>query len=128
MDPGGLRIFRQAEQRLAWLDQRQQVLAQNVANADTPGYAARDLKPFAARVDAAMQPARTNAGHLGGGPARAGGARVDRANGETTMNGNRVALDEQLVKVSETEFHQGLTTSLYRKYVNLFRTALGRNG
>jgi flagellar basal-body rod protein FlgB len=128
MDPGGLKIFRHAEQRLNWLDQRQQVLAQNVANADTPGYAARDLKPFAARVDAAMQPARTNAGHLGSGQARSGGARIDRAAGETSMNGNRVALDEQLVKVSETEFHQGLTTSLYRKYVNLFRTALGRNG
>jgi flagellar basal-body rod protein FlgB len=128
MDPGGLRIFRNAQQRLAWLDQRQQVLAQNVANADTPGYAARDLKPFSARLDTAMAQTQSQPGHMAGSPTRQAGARIDRNAGETTLAGNRVALDEQLVKVSETEFHQGLTTSLYRKYVNLFRTALGRSG
>ena len=47
MDPGKLALFRLAEQRLAWLDRRQEVLAQNIANADTPGYAARDLPAFA---------------------------------------------------------------------------------
>ena len=34
------------KQRMSWLSARQNVLAQNVANADTPGYTARYLKPI----------------------------------------------------------------------------------
>ena len=36
-----------AETRLRWLDRRQEVLARNISNADTPGYRARDVTPFA---------------------------------------------------------------------------------
>jgi flagellar basal-body rod protein FlgB len=53
---------------------------------------------------------------------------VQRDRVETTLDGNRVSLDDQLMKVSDTEIHQGLTSSLYRKYLGLFRTALGRTG
>lgn len=131
MDPGRLSLFRLAEQRMEWLDQRQKLLAQNVANADTPGFAPRDLVPFARHLQqrsaSGMAQSRTSAAHLQGA-AQPAGARPDRAVRETTMDGNRVALDEQLMKVSDTEIHQGLTSSLYRKYLGLFRTALGRSG
>jgi flagellar basal-body rod protein FlgB len=131
MDPGRLSLFRLAEQRLDWLDQRQKVLAQNIANADTPGYSPRDLQPFASHLShlaRAAQPARTQPGHLAGASGAPAGARVDRDRQETTLDGNRVALDAQLMKVSDTEIHQGLTSSLYRKYLGLFRIALGRSG
>jgi flagellar basal-body rod protein FlgB len=129
MDPGRLGLFRLAEQRLQWLDQRQKVLAQNIANADTPGYAARDIAPFAAHLpQAAGQPLRTQAGHLAGSGGGLAEARVLRHRHETTLDGNRVALDDQLMRVSDTEIHQGLTSSLYRKYLGLFRIALGRSG
>jgi flagellar basal-body rod protein FlgB len=129
VDPGRLSLFRLAEQRLDWLDRRQKVLAQNIANADTPGYAARDLLPFADRLRAAghVAPARTSKLHLSSGTGPPG-ARTDRHPRETTLDGNRVGLDEQLMKVSDTEIHQGLTTSVYRKYLGLFRIALGRSG
>jgi flagellar basal-body rod protein FlgB len=128
MDPGRLPLFRLAEQRLRWLDQRQQVLAQNIANADSPGYAGRDLRPFAAHLAAApAAQARTQAGHMQGSIGR-DQARRDTKPSETTLSGNRVSLDEQLMKVSDTEIHQGLTSTLYRKYLGLFRTALGRSG
>jgi flagellar basal-body rod protein FlgB len=120
VDPGRLSLFRLAEQRLGWLDQRQKVLAQNIANADTPGFAARDLVPFATHL--------TRTQGVAQGQTASPGARIDRRPRETTLDGNRVALDEQLMKVSDTEIHQGLTSSLYRKYLGLFRTALGRNG
>lgn len=137
MDPGGISLFRLAERRLAWLDQRQKVLAQNIANADTPGYAARDLRPFAERLASASaaaapagQPARTQPGHLpaAGQAGPPGTVRRDRHPPETTLDGNRVSLDDQLMRVSDTEIHQGLTTSLYRKYLGFFRIALGRPG
>ena len=40
------RCFSMLRERMTWLNQRQDVLSQNVANADTPGYVARDLKPL----------------------------------------------------------------------------------
>ena len=46
MDPG-IALFDLADKRLAWVDHRQEVLAQNIANANTPGWLARDLAPFA---------------------------------------------------------------------------------
>ena len=45
MDPSDIGLFRLAEKRLNWIEQRQQVLAQNIANASTPDYKARDLSP-----------------------------------------------------------------------------------
>ncbi len=60
-----------AEQRLAWVDRRQGVLARNIANANTPGWQARDLIPFSAELaNAGLAPTQTNPLHLPGkGPA-----------------------------------------------------------
>ncbi len=118
-----------AERRLAWLDRRQRVLSQNIANADTPGYQARDVAPFGRLLADAAGPdlAITNAAHI----APAGGAlrgRVDRSAIERTPNGNGVSLDEQALRVAETDSQHSLAISLHRKYLALFRTALGRNG
>ena len=118
-----------AERRLGWLDSRQRVLAQNIANADTPGYRPQDVAPFARLLADAAGPdlAVTNAAHL----APAGGAlrgRADRTAMERTPNGNAVSLDEQALRIAETDSQHSLAVSLHRKYLALFRTALGRNG
>jgi flagellar basal-body rod protein FlgB len=44
------------------------------------------------------------------------------------LDGNAVALDEQLTKVADTETTQSLVTSIWRKYVGMFNTALGKSG
>ncbi|MFL1463272.1 flagellar basal body protein [Roseococcus sp. DSY-14] len=117
-----------AERRLAWLDGRQRVLAQNVANADTPGYLPRDVRAFEAvlsRRTAAATLAATDARHLepsGGQLARAGRGGLDVA-----PNGNGVSLEEQAMKIAETDQAHALAMGLHRKYLALFRTALGRN-
>ncbi|MGG5812588.1 flagellar basal body rod protein FlgB [Falsiroseomonas sp. CW058] len=115
-----------AERRLAWLEQRQRVLAQNIANADTPGYQPRDATPFA-RVLAGAQPelARTSPRHLD----TPGGSRTkrDRA-AETAPDGNAVSLDREALKVAETDQAHALALSLHRRWAAMFRTALGRNG
>ena len=61
-------LFALAEQRLAWADQRQAVLAQNVANAATPGFQPSDLPSFASTLAsvASVTPVRTQPGHLAG--------------------------------------------------------------
>lgn len=117
-----------AERRLAWLDRRQRVLAENVANADTPRYLPRDVAPFARLLADAAGPdlAISHARHLA--PKGAGlRARADRSAIERTPNGNAVSLDEQALRIAETDSQHSLAMSLHRKYLALFRTALGRN-
>ena len=87
MTIGSLPIIEMMKQRMQWLTQRQQVLAQNVANADTPGYTARDLKEldFGALVKRSgpvMTPVATQAMHIGSPAAGSGmGFRPGQATG-----------------------------------------------
>jgi flagellar basal-body rod protein FlgB len=116
-----------AERRLAWLDSRQRLLAQNVANADTPGYRPRDAVPFAellARRGSLPGVVTTDARHIMPARARAGemAARVT----ERTPNGNAVSIEEQALRIAETDQAHALAMGLHRKYLGLFRTALGR--
>jgi len=118
-----------AEARLRWLDRRQEVLSRNIANADTPNYRARDLTPFAAQLARARGAdglARTDPRHLAGG-GNAPGTRPDRAT-EVSPDGNAVSLDEQAIKVADTDTAHALAMSLHRRWTGMFRTALGRNG
>lgn len=117
-----------AERRLAWLDARQRLLARNVANADTPGFRPSDAVPFQAvlaRSHAAAGLVTTDARHLM--PARhASLAAEARRVAERTPNGNAVSLDEQAVRIAETDQAHALAMGLHRKYIGLFRMTLGR--
>lgn len=124
MDPTDIGLFRLAEQRLAWVDQRQALLSQNVANANTPGYTPTDLAPFASRLATAMS--ATDPAHFGTGAGRVGLAHVRPH--ERAPDGNAVSLEDQLGKVADTASTQALVANLYRKYASLFRTALGHTG
>jgi flagellar basal-body rod protein FlgB len=139
MSIGELPIFSMMKQRLHWLTERQQVLAQNVANANTPGYEAKDLKEldFGAMVDASgpkLAPVATSAGHIGSPLAGAGaafghargGEVVKQADFETSPSGNSVTLEDQMVKVAQTQMDYEAVTTLYSKSLGLVRIALGR--
>lgn len=117
-----------AERRLAWLDARQRLLAQNVANSDTPGFRPSDAVPFQSllqrhRAGAAM--VATDARHLAPGSASAIAVQ-DRRVAERTPNGNAVSLDQQAIRIAETDQAHALAMGLHRKYIGLFRMALGR--
>jgi flagellar basal-body rod protein FlgB len=136
MDYSDLPLFKLAGRRMNWLNQRQRVLAQNIANADTPNYKPRDLDDasFKALVRAGtgivgVEPVRTNAAHMGAGGMADGDFRVRKQAEvyETNLAGNAVILEEQLIKVSETNMSYRLTANVYSKYVNMFRLALGRS-
>ena len=120
--------IRLAERRLAWADRRLAVLAQNVANADTPEFRPRDVMPFAqALAEARTRPlSRTHALHLAPAGAAAAGARPDRQVGETAPDGNAVSLDREAVRIAETDGAHALAMGLHRAFLGMFRTALGR--
>jgi len=125
MDVGKIGLFQLAEQRLAWSNQRQSVLAQNIANADTPGWKARDIQPFAQQLaTAGTAIARTDPAHLA--PPASAAAAASVARGERSPDGNGIALDDQLAKVTDTESMHDLTGDLYKKYMGFFRLAIGR--
>lgn len=119
--------FGLAARRLAWLDRRQTLLANNIANANTPGYKARDLIPFADmlnRAQFAVVPLRTHGNDLPPLP----DARnfVQLAANESAIDGNDVSLDTQLEAVAATETAQQAATGITTTFVTLYRTALGR--
>ena len=122
----GMGMFDLAERRLAWIDRRQGVLAQNIANANTPGYVAKDLQPFAQSLARALPAlAATNPLHLTGA---AGSIGIDPAQRpvERAPDGNAVSVEAQLVKVADTDGAQALTMNLFHKYLGLYRIALGK--
>ena len=118
-------LFDMADKRLAWVDKRQELLSQNIANADTPGWRPRDVTSFAAQLSqAGVTPARTNPMHLAGGgnAAQFGGQVVS----EQAPDGNAVAMDVELGKIADTETTHDLVDDLYTKYLAMFRIAIGR--
>ena len=132
MDATSHELFGALKQRLRWLGQRQEVLARNIANSDTPGYRPRDLKPFAfsgllAEPRQAVALSATDAGHLGGRrrDPTAFASRRDRAPYETAPAGNAVVLEEQMAKVNETTVSHQLATGVYRKHLAMIKTASG---
>ena len=127
MDPTQISLFELAKQRLAWAGKRQELLAQNIANANTPGYRPRDLQPFAATLarTAGAAPVRTQPNHLSGTAGDASQTVTVRASTHA-LNGNAVTLDDQLEKVADTETTQSLVTTIYKAYLGLFNLALGR--
>lgn len=134
MDLRKIPLFEMMAQKLSWLSARQQVLAENIANADTPHYQPKDLKPldFKSMAQAQIEPvapAMTNPMHLAGtAPDSAGGKpNKDKHPLETTMSGNAVTFEEQLMKANRTSTDYELTTDLYKKQITMIKEALGHN-
>lgn len=127
-------ILSMLRNRMEWAQERQRVLAENVANADTPNYRARDL--VAPKFDAqgvasasGLTPVallRTQAGHLGGDGFGASGVQTTTAGYEQRPAGNAVNIEEEMMKVAANQMDYQAVTALYTRSVNLIKTALGK--
>ena len=129
MDPTKIGLFDLAEKRLTWTAQRQTVLAANIANANTPGFQARDVTSFAQVLSGTgtMAPAQTQPGHMSRTVSTDVASLTRQPPKVRALDGNSVALDEQLTKVADTETTVSLVTTIWKKYVGMFNTALGRS-
>jgi flagellar basal-body rod protein FlgB len=122
-----LDLTRMAQGLAANAGARLGVIAQNVANADTPGYKARDLPDFgetyAAGDGLAMR--ATRAGHLGtaGNPAI---TETIFAGGSASPNGNTVSLEMEMVKSVEARQSHDMALAIYRATSDVIRASLGR--
>lgn len=132
MDLDKINVLKAITRRMDWLGERQRVLAENVANADTPNYKPKDLKQVSfgelvRNSQLSGGAAVTQPGHfrsLGG----RGGEQWKTAksgNYETAPNGNAVNLEQQMMNIAENQADHNLMTSLYRKQVGLLKKAIG---
>ncbi len=107
--------------------QRQKLIAQNVANADTPDFKSRDLSGFAetyrSHVSAEMR--ATRQGHLTG-LSWGGAQRVEDAGGEPAPNGNTVSIEDEMIRIASARREFELSLAVTRSAMSLIRTSIGR--
>src|SRR6202012_4614736 len=121
--------------RMTWLNQRQDVLSQNVANADTPGYVAHDLQPvdFSQALQDASSGAPsgsamriTDPRHISINPSKASQFDdYESRDVESSPNGNSVSLEMEMIKVSDTQAQFQAAANLYAKAMTMMKTAIG---
>ncbi|KMK65559.1 FlgB family protein [Puniceibacterium sp. IMCC21224] len=128
-----LDIFKTAMALARHAGTRQAVSAQNIANADTPGYQARVVSDFAETVQAGKN--RPGAGSLPLRATRSGHMLGQRTSDTATItesrslvdpNGNGVALEEEMLVAVEAKRDHERALAIYRSNMTLLRTSLGR--
>lgn len=124
------------------LGTRQKVIAENIANSETPHYRAREVAPLDFGDLLTRQTVNTGVARIARPQIMISDAMVamgatrprdrnvieDRETSETKSDGNNVTLEDQLLKMGEVRADFTAMTNLYRKQLALINTALGRNG
>jgi len=122
-------ILSMLRQRMEWHQERQRVLAENVANADTPNYRAKDLAPpdFSHEMQVALTLDRTNPLHITA-QAGAGSAFAADSGGRYAIRprGNSVTHEDEMLKVASNQMDYEAVTSLYTRSLALIKIAIGR--
>jgi len=135
MDSNTPSLFNAVEARLKWASKRQALIAENIANADTPGFKAKDLKPIDFKSvlkntssSGASTMATTDSHHIM--PARSsGGFKMDVSKSTgTSLSGNSVDLEQESIKMALTRDQHTLASTVYRKYTDMLKLAIGKGG
>lgn len=123
-----LEIFKMAQAMAVHAGDRQALVAQNVANADTPGYKPLDLPKFADSyaVDSKTQRA-TRAGHLHGTTALSASEAGEATTVGGSPNGNGVSIEEEMLRAVEIKRQHGRALAIYKSSLGILRTSLGRS-
>ncbi|HZS63836.1 MAG TPA: flagellar basal body rod protein FlgB [Xanthobacteraceae bacterium] len=123
-------IFSMLRTRMQWHQERQRVLAENVANADTPGFRPSDLAP--PKFDDEPRPAavtlvRTAAAHITGAGGGSGAFAVKAVKGlQIQPGGNGVSLEDEMMKVASNQMDYQAAAALYSRSLGLIKLALGK--
>ena len=141
MDLADIPLFSMLRGRLGYLSEKQKLIAQNVANASTPGYSPRDLKPFS--FQAQVQLAATEAGSssaagaaasqpgflpLKSGKTAATVKPMKVKDSETTLDGNSVVLEEEMMKLTDARMDYDAAVGFYQKSLDILKMATRRPG
>ena len=137
MELTDLPVYGLLRRRMDWLNQRQTVLSQNIANADTPKYKSHDLKKFDFKdvirehknSSKRFAMSATNASHISAGAASGRTQGPFKEDGrsrpyETAPDGNQIVLEEQMVKLNETAIQHSAMVGLYRKHLAMITSVV----
>lgn len=129
MKLSGMSFFQLASQRMSWLGARQAVISENIANADTPNYRAKEVSGFDKMVQTQAPSqglAVTDAQHIRSTVSAPAGVRVETDEGawESALDGNNVVLEQQTIKSAEVAGSYRLAAELYRKGHDLITVAV----
>ena len=118
--------------RLQWHQERQRILAENVANVDTPNYRPRDLAPLnfehALATAGSLTLAHTNVNHLDA--ASDSGSQFAEGGDqhfEVRPRGNAVTHEDEMMKLASNQMDYDAVASLYTHSLALIKTAVGRS-
>lgn len=123
-------FFSLASRKMEWLGARQKVIAENVANADTPNYRAQEVSSFGEMLEARTSTGalvRTSTNHIQGSEPMTAGLEVKEDEGawaSTSIDGNSVVLEQQAIKANDVSENYRLAASLYRKGYELVTLAV----
>lgn len=132
MDLANTQFFGLLRTRLDQLSERQRLIAENIANASTPGYRPRDLdtsgfermlQSYTGAAGVGLTMSRTNAGHMTPTGGTGSAKIVTRDDSETTIDGNAVVLEDQMARAAETRMQFETGIALYQKGLELVRLA-----
>ena len=130
-----LPIFSALAEKMRWHQTRQSLLAENVANAETPGFRGRDLKAFD-NSDQMRNLSMAPVASLPSGPSHIaisslmpGDGFISRSlnNFEITPEGNGITLEDEMMKVTANQMDYQAVTSLYTRSMKIIKVALGRS-
>ena len=135
MSMNDLPILSALRTKMQWHQERQRLLAENIANSDTPNFRPRDLvEPKFDRAGSTVGAGvgtlpmmQTSASHMtaSGAPETFDNDR-GKSGFQTRPAGNAVNLEDQMLKVSANQMDYAAVTSLYSKSLHLLKTAIGK--
>jgi flagellar basal-body rod protein FlgB len=127
-----LSLFAMAQKSMDWLSRRQEVLSENIANANTGNYQAQDLKPLSFKnlleKDQAVRAVTTSPMHISPEvePVKYETEKEHQPE-ESKPNGNSVLLEEQMEKMGEVKQNYELATNLFSKHLAMLKEAIGKS-
>lgn len=127
-------LFGMMGEKMSWLTQRQRVVSTNIANADTPGYRTREMNELKFRDTLGAQEVKVRLAQTHGAHYQTSKqegeyrSHNERRPYETSPAGNGVVLEEQMMKLTQTQADFNLSSGLFKKYHNMYKIALGRSG
>ncbi|MBE6448370.1 MAG: flagellar basal body rod protein FlgB [Alphaproteobacteria bacterium] len=131
MDLKNLSVFNMAQRNMQYLAARQQIIAENIANASTPGYLARDIKKTSFEENLAnstkLQLATTNPKHLQGIPPKEAPQEFQiytpQPSEALTIDGNGVILEDQMNQASKVSSEYKRMITIFNKYKSMMQVA-----
>jgi flagellar basal-body rod protein FlgB len=124
-----LSLITMLKTKMHWHNTRQKILAENIANSDTPRFIPMDVKALSATAGELppVQVLRTNARHIQGFAEQGGefgGTKAERF--ETAPSGNAVNLETEMTKIAENQMEYQSAISLYQKSLGYLKIAVGK--